>query len=131
MDSIRKAGTLVLVAALFAALGSAAGCSKSEDSGPPAALNPAPPIRAAFVVSLQATASEISQYEALNGGQPPQGDGVGVLFAAGLRSAPQEDPWGREVRYHGEGGSYRLESAGPDGRWGTPDDIVIVDGQRR
>jgi len=102
----------------------------SSSSEPPAALNPAPPIRKAFLVSLQVAGTQIAQYETMHG-HVPEGDGMGVLLAAGMRSVPQMDPWGNEVKYHGSGSSYTLSSAGPDGQWGTPDDIVIEDGQAR
>lgn len=102
-------------------------CGSSSDE-PPAALNPGPPIRKAFIVSLEAGAQEISQYQLMNG-DPPQGDGVQSLYSAGLRSVSAKDPWDGDVRYHGEGRHWTLSSAGPDTQWGTRDDIVFEDGR--
>ena len=52
-----------------------------------------------------------------------------VLMAAGIKGIPDKDPWDGEVRYHGEGQHFTLKSPGPDGKWGTRDDITIADGQ--
>jgi hypothetical protein len=120
------AGALLFLMAL-ASLASLAACGSSSDE-PPAALNPGPPIRKAFILSLQTAASEIGRYQMMNG-EVPQGEGVEVLYKARLMSVPQTDPWDDPVRYHGEGSTYTLSSAGPDRRWGTPDDIVIENGQ--
>ena len=103
------------------------GCGSSGDE-PPAALNPAPPVRKAFIVSLSVVAQQISQYQMMNG-HVPEGDGVAALYQARITSAPQLDPWGNEVRYHGEGASYTLSSAGPDQEWGTKDDILFENGE--
>ncbi len=102
------------------------GCGKS-DHEPPAAINPIPPIRNAFKLSMDAVASQIRNY-AIENGQVPQGDDVSALLKAGIRDAPQVDPWNTPVHYHGEGGTFVLSSAGPDRKWGTSDDIVIKGG---
>ena len=36
------------------------------------------------------------------------------------------DPWARELRFVVEGSRLRVESAGPDGDWGTADDVVTT-----
>jgi hypothetical protein len=115
---------VLFVAGMVAVIASLAGCSKSEEQAVQEGLNPATPIRKAFAVSLEVYAQQISQQEALSG-RIPQGDGIAVLERAGIRGVPGTDPWGNEVRYHGEGSRFTLSSAGPDGQWGTRDDIVI------
>jgi len=39
------------------------------------------------------------------------------------------DAWSNEFKYEGTGSNYRLISAGPDGKFGTPDDLVIENGK--
>jgi len=117
------------IAAWALALGLLVACG-SSNSEPPDAINPALNTRKAFLVSLQVAGTQISQYEMMHG-HVPEGDGVGVLIEAGLRTVPQMDPWGNEVKYHGSGSNWTLSSAGPDNQWGTRDDIVIEDGQVR
>jgi len=103
----------------------AAGCGKS-DNEPPAALNPAPAMRKAFMVSLKTAGEQVRNY-AIENGHVPEGDSVEVPIAAGLRTTPSMDPWGNAVQYKGEGNHYSFSSAGPDKQWGTKDDIVITD----
>jgi hypothetical protein len=38
------------------------------------------------------------------------------------------DLWGRQFEYRGEAAGYRLVSAGPDGKTGTKDDLVVENG---
>ena len=117
---------LAVMALLTVALVTA--CGKSNNEQPPAALNPAPPLRKAFTASLIGSGTLIRNYGIENGGVP-KGKGVAVLVAAGLKSVPQTDPWGEKVRYVGSGLHYKLSSAGPDRQWGTKDDIVVTDKQ--
>ncbi len=105
----------------------AAACGSGEGDVP-AGLNPGPPIRKAFQLSLEQAGREIQQ-AARSRGEVPQGEGREVLLAAGVRTVPQFDPWGGEVRYRGEGPRFTLSSAGPDGRWGTDDDLVVTGGE--
>jgi hypothetical protein len=100
------------------------GCSSADEQAFKEGLNPAPPIRKAFLVSLEVYAQQIDQYVMMRG-EAPQGDGVEVVQQAGIRGVPTKDPWDGEVRYHGEGAHYTLSSAGPDTQWETKDDIVI------
>lgn len=102
-----------------------AGACGSGEGDVPAGLNPGPPVRKAFRLSLEQAAGEIRQ-AARDRGEVPQGEGLTVLWAAGVRSVPQFDPWGGEVKYAGEGSRFTLSSAGPDGRWGTDDDLVLT-----
>ena len=117
---------LVVVLAAISAIALLTACGKS-DNEPPAALNPIPPIRNAFKLSLGAVATQVRNY-AVENGHVPEGDDVTALLKAGIRDAPQIDPWNTQVRYHGEGTTFVLSSAGPDRKWGTPDDIVIRGG---
>lgn len=109
---------LLLLAGVFVGCGG--------DNEPPAAINPGPPIRKAFLLSLDSAAMQIRTY-AMQNGSVPEGEGVQTLFAAGVRSVPENDPWGGTVRYEGRGRSFTLSSAGPDGRWGTKDDCVVTE----
>jgi hypothetical protein len=115
-------GAAALAAAFLLLAGLA--CSTADEQAVQQGLNPAPPIRKAFSVSLEITAQQIGQY-ALENGQVPQGEGVEVLHRAGIRNAPSMDPWSGEVRYVGEGSHFTLSSAGPDTQWETEDDLVI------
>lgn len=45
-----------------------------------------------------------------------------------LSAAPRFDLWGKQFEYRGSTSSYRLSSAGPDGKNGTKDDLVIENG---
>ncbi|MDX2043284.1 MAG: hypothetical protein SF097_18855 [Acidobacteriota bacterium] len=45
-----------------------------------------------------------------------------------LSSAPRFDLWGKEFDYRGSSLSYRLSSAGPDGKKNTKDDLVVENG---
>jgi len=115
---------LLFVVPLVAIVAALSGCTQSEENAVKEGLNPATPIRKAFATSLEVYAQQVSQRENVSG-HVPEGDGVAVLEHAGIRGIPNTDPWGNEVRYHGEGDHFTLSSAGPDGQWGTKDDIVI------
>jgi hypothetical protein len=39
------------------------------------------------------------------------------------------DAWSHEFKYEGSKSEYRLTSAGPDGKVGTPDDLIIENGK--
>lgn len=120
----RRPLLLLLGVAVLAAM---AACEGKSSGPPPAAFNPGPPIRKAFIVSLESANDAITQYQVDNG-QIPQGEGMEVLLKAGIRSIPSVDPWGGKVRYEGRGNNYTLSSAGPDRRWGTQDDVVVKNG---
>ena len=45
-----------------------------------------------------------------------------------LSVAPRFDLWGKEFEYKGSTTGYRLSSAGPDGKKGTKDDLVVENG---
>ena len=42
------------------------------------------------------------------------------------KAAGATDPWGNPYTYTETGGVYRVASPGPDGKSGTPDDIVTT-----
>ncbi len=50
-------------------------------------------------------------------------DTAAVGRALGVEAQAMRDGWDREVRYESDGRGFRLYSAGPDGEFGTPDDI--------
>ena len=100
-------------------------CTSSE---PPAQLNPGKALRAAAAATMQVYGAQLSQMQNVRG-ELPQGDGIQVLVEAGIRVVPRTDPFGTEMNYHNDGAHWTLSSAGPDLKWGTPDDIVIEDGQ--
>jgi hypothetical protein len=61
-----------------------------------------------------------------NGGRSADAAGMDmatVSAALGLDAEATRDGWGREVRYASDGKGFRLFSAGPDGEFGTPDDL--------
>lgn len=51
------------------------------------------------------------------------------LVPAHMRMAVTLDAWGRPLSYRGEEDSFTLMSSGQDGRGGTGDDIVMIDGR--
>lgn len=44
------------------------------------------------------------------------------------RSAPADDPWGGRFRIHCSEEDVQVRSAGEDGRFATPDDIILSEG---
>jgi hypothetical protein len=116
-----------VVACALLLLASAWGCGPA-DTEPPAALNPAPPIRNAFIVQIISFDGAIAAYRSENG-HVPEGTGFQVLRDAGLTNVPSEDPWGGKLRYSGSGQDYEFASAGPDKAWGTKDDVRIKNGR--
>jgi hypothetical protein len=43
-----------------------------------------------------------------------------------LKAADLRDPWGRNFRAHWRQGQLQLDTAGPDGKWGTDDDMLNI-----
>jgi hypothetical protein len=115
----------LLALAVLGALASLAACGSSE---PPLQMNPGKSLRMAYVATMQVYAAQLAQIQNVRG-ELPQGDGVQVLLDHGIRAVPANDAFGTELRYHNDGTHWTLSSAGPDLQWGTPDDIVIQDGQ--
>jgi hypothetical protein len=115
----------LLAAAILSLLASFAACGSSE---PPLQMNPGKSLRTAYVAAMQVYAAQLSQIQNVRG-QLPEGDGVQVLRDHGITVVPATDSFGTELRYHNDGTHWTLSSAGPDLKWGTPDDIVFEDGQ--
>lgn len=46
-----------------------------------------------------------------------------------IRAMPHIDAWGHPYLYHAEGEHFTLKSAGKDGKIGTPDDLIVEDGE--
>jgi len=56
-----------------------------------------------------------------------QNDDISVLVDEGLlRKRDVRDQWGRQYRVHWWQANCSLDSAGPDGKWGTSDDILGI-----
>jgi hypothetical protein len=65
----------------------------------------------------------IEYYVAAEGSAPAD---LKELFTSRLVGGDASDAWGRPIRYEKLSDSdFRLTSAGPDGRFGTKDDIVV------
>jgi hypothetical protein len=111
------------IVALFGA------CSGTvQDSEPPAALNPAPPIRKAFIDRMLSFNTAFVGIRT-ESGKVPEGTTIQAVREAGITNFPAEDPWGGEIHYSGSGLDYEISSAGPDKVWKTKDDILIRNGQ--
>jgi hypothetical protein len=115
----------LLALAILSLLACFAACGNSE---PPLQMNPGKSLRIAYVAAMQVYAGQLSQIQNVRGSLP-EGDGVQVLISHGITAVPTTDAFGTELRYHNDGTHWTLSSAGPDLKWGTPDDIVIEDGQ--
>jgi hypothetical protein len=75
--------------------------------------------------NMQVLQRIIASYIATEG-QPPAG--LQDLRSAGMLAGSVRDAWGREIRYERRSdSSFRLTSAGPDGIFGTADDIRVDD----
>ncbi len=82
--------------------------------------------------TMQTFATALSAYSVDRGGYPAAAsvqEAVAALSPAFLRSPMTVDAWGGTLDYRSDGQSYTLASPGQDGRLGTDDDIVMVDGK--
>jgi Type II secretion system (T2SS), protein G len=83
--------------------------------------------------SLQELAAGIEKYRMAHGTLPDARDIVGltdILNPTYMTHLVREDGWGHPIIYEVTPGSnFRLISMGPDGRRGTPDDIVVENGR--
>jgi Type II secretion system (T2SS), protein G len=81
---------------------------------------------------MQKLAQAVEKYRAAKGALPNASDIVGlvdILHPQYMNELVREDAWGKPILYEVTGaGTYRLISDGPDGRRGTPDDIVVTSG---
>jgi hypothetical protein len=72
----------------------------------------------------------LERHAADHGGYPP-GSSLGAIrtdLAPYLAPLQESDAWGGVMSYQSDGRTYTIVSAGPDGRSGTQDDIVMTDG---
>ena len=80
---------------------------------------------------MQSLAVAITSY-ATDEGTPPVASDINALASLleprYTRRVKRNDPWGKEYEYSCDGTSYRIASAGLDGKWGTEDDLVNEDG---
>ncbi|MFQ5876952.1 MAG: type II secretion system protein GspG [Acidobacteriota bacterium] len=81
--------------------------------------------------TMETVARALEAYR-LERGAYPRGatmrEAVSALSPAYLRSPSAVDAWGRTLDYRSDGDTYTLTSPGPDGRSGSGDDLVMVDG---
>lgn len=78
--------------------------------------------------SLEKLAAAIAKYRASNGSFPNARDITALsdaLHPLYMTDLVREDGWGQPIVYEPAPSSFRLVSSGPDGRRGTPDDVVI------
>jgi hypothetical protein len=80
--------------------------------------------------AAKAIVAAIEKYERDGGEIPASGDLLDVLVARGrLAERDTRDPWGGRFLYERRAGwDWRLRSAGPDGRFGTFDDVTPYSG---
>lgn len=82
--------------------------------------------------TMEALARALQAYSVDHGGYPVGGtlpDAIRALTPAYGSTPVTTDAWGNELLYESTGHSYTLTSPGADGRPGSPDDVVITDGQ--
>jgi len=69
----------------------------------------------------------LTRYAAEQGAYP-EGN-LGGALSSYMPRVPSRDAWGMAYRYSRQGSDdYRLESAGPDGKFGTSDDLLSETG---
>ena len=86
--------------------------------------------RRATADSMQKLVAAVEKFRMMNGTLPNARDIVGltdILNPRYMTELVREDGWGKPILYEVTGqGTFRLISDGPDGRRGTPDDIVVT-----
>jgi hypothetical protein len=84
-------------------------------------------------LSMQQLADGVQKYRTANGALPPAADIVKLtdtLYPQYMDVLVREDGWHRPITYEVTGGTaFRLASPGADGRRGTSDDVVLLNGQ--
>lgn len=81
---------------------------------------------------MMTLASALEEFRRENGSYVEASSGAQLLDQLApryLKKVIRLDAWSREFYYSGSRNSYRLASAGPDGKPDTEDDIVIEDGR--
>jgi hypothetical protein len=87
--------------------------------------------RRATAGAMQNLANAVEKYRTMNGSLPNAKDIVAltdILHPNYMAQLVREDGWGNPIAYEVTGTKFRLISMGPDGRQGTPDDIVFEGG---
>ncbi len=77
-----------------------------------------------FAAGLKAYQQANGQYAKTN----KIGELLDYLSPRYIPLPPRVDLWGKEFDYDGSATTYRLVSAGPDGRKGTNDDLILENG---
>jgi len=80
---------------------------------------------------MQKLAAGIERYRAENKSLPRARsieELTDILHPHYLNDLIRVDGWGQEIEYSASGSTFRLRSRGPDGRFFTPDDIVVNPG---
>lgn len=77
-----------------------------------------------FAAGLKAYQQANGQYAATD----KIGELLDYLSPRYIPLPPRVDLWGKEFDYDGSATAYRLVSAGPDGRKGTKDDLILENG---
>jgi len=86
--------------------------------------------RRATTGAMERLVAAVEKFRMTNGTLPNARDIVGltdILNPRYMNELVREDGWGKPILYEVTGpGTFRLISDGPDGRRGTPDDIVVT-----
>jgi hypothetical protein len=89
--------------------------------------------RKVTIEGLRKLADGIAKYKERNGSMPDARDILSltnVLHPLYLNELVRQDAWGNPIDYQlTSGAAFRLVSPGPDGRRGTPDDVVLDSSQ--
>lgn len=121
------------VAAGAAAVLAACSAPPTPPRPPPAVVPHAPASRLDSIqdtgVILYSLARDVGTYGGEAGALPATL--APIIQARPQTSAGQSYPtgmdvWGRAIRYTPEGFGFALRSAGPDGEWGTADDVIAT-----
>ena len=81
---------------------------------------------------METIAQGLRAYSVDHSGYPEAGTVdalMNELVPSYLKAAVTLDAWGRPIAYRGGGETFTLISSGQDGRSGTGDDIVMIDGR--
>ena len=97
-----------------------------ETSGVLATLNEGR--RRDTVAKMEKLADAVDAYRRKNSKLPDARDIVeltDILHPNYMNELVRVDGWSQPIEYGASGSSFRLASKGPDGRWGTADDVVV------
>ena len=141
---IRTLCATLLLATCAGCLGTACRTGARGDGARPRASPPAPPPAAATVIAdsdemlypdpverttfrIDVVRRMLSNLGEAEGALPPSLDALlPEDRAAGWELRLKQDAWSRPLRYRPAGRAFELRSAGPDGTFGTRDDIVAT-----